>query len=166
MPLRYVDPTRPTNLATRALNRPSRSRFGQFIAKNLASKTDPWLGRISNGRVSWGMFNVPSATLKSTGAKTGQVREAQIAYFHDGPDVIVIASNYGGDKHPQWYHNLVAHPECELGDEAFRAAEVTDPDEYARLYGLAERYYAGFADYRTKTAQIGRNIPVFRLSPR
>ncbi len=90
MPLRYVDPTRPTNFATRALNRSSRSRFGQFIAKNLASKTDPWLGRISNGRISWGMFNVPSATLKSTGAKTGQVREAQIAYFHDGPDVIVV----------------------------------------------------------------------------
>ena len=96
------------------------------------------------------MFNVPSATLKSTGARSGQVREAQIAYFHDGPDVIVMASNYGGAKHPQWYHNLVAHPECELGDEAFRATEVTDPDEYARLYGLAERYYAGFADYRTK----------------
>ena len=81
MPLRYVDPTRPTNLATRS----SRSRFGQFIAKNLASRTDPWLGRIS---------------------------------------------------------------------------------DYARLYGLAERYYAGFADYRTKTAQIGRDIPVFRLTPR
>ena len=112
------------------------------------------------------MFNVPSATLKSTGARSGQVREAQIAYFHDGPDVIVVASNYGGDKHPQWYHNLTAHPECELGGDAFRATEVTDPDEYARLYGLAERYYAGFADYRTKTAQAGRNIPVFRLTPR
>ncbi len=153
-------------MATRALNRSSRSRFGQFIARHFASKTDPWLGRISNGRVSWGMFNVPSATLKSTGAKTGQVRESQIAYFHDGPDVIVVASNYGGDKHPQWYHNLVAHPECELGDEALRATEVTDPDEYARLYGLAERYYAGFADYRTKTARVGRTIPVFRLTPR
>ena len=112
------------------------------------------------------MFNVPSATLKSTGASSGQVREAQIAYFNDGPDVIVIASNYGGDKHPQWYHNLIAHPECELGDDAFRATEVTDPDEYARLYGLAERYYAGFADYRTKTAQAGRKIPVIRLTPR
>jgi len=56
------------------------------------------------------MFNVPSATLTTTGAKSGQVRETQIAYFHDRRDVIVMASNYGGDKHPQWYHNLVAHP--------------------------------------------------------
>ena len=56
----------------RALNRSSRSRFGQFVVKNLASKTDPWLSRISNGRVSWGMFNVPSATLKTTGAKSAE----------------------------------------------------------------------------------------------
>jgi deazaflavin-dependent oxidoreductase (nitroreductase family) len=165
VPLQYVDPTRPTNRVKRAMDRFSRSRFGQ-VAARLASKTDPWLGRISNGRVSWGMFNVPSATLKSTGAKTGQVRETQIAYFHDGPDVIVIASNYGGDKHPQWYYNLGAHPDCELGDEAFRAAEVTDPDEYARLYGLAEGYYGGFTDYRAKTTKTGRKIPVFRLTPR
>ncbi len=122
MPLRHVDPTRPRSAAVRALNRFSRSRVGQFIARHFASKTDPWLGRISNGRLSWGMFNVPSATLKTKGAKSGQVRKAQIAYFHDGRDVVVIASNYGGDKHPQWYHNLVAHPECELGDEAFRAS--------------------------------------------
>ena len=146
----------------RALNRSSRSRFGQIIGKN----PDPWLSRISKGRISWGMFNVPSATLKATGAKSGRVREAQVAYFHDGPDVVVMASNYGGDKHPQWYHNLLAHPECGLGDEAFRADEVTDPDEYARLFGLAEAHYGGFTDYREKTARSGRTIPVFRLTPR
>jgi deazaflavin-dependent oxidoreductase (nitroreductase family) len=144
----------------------ARSGFGQFIARRVASKTDPWLGRVSKGRLSWGMFNVPSATLKTTGAKSGRLREAQVAYFHDGRDVIVIASNYGGDKHPQWYHNLIAHPECELGDEAFRATDVTEPDDYARLYGLAEQYYGGYADYRVKTALAGRTIPVFRLTPR
>jgi deazaflavin-dependent oxidoreductase (nitroreductase family) len=149
----------------RALNRSSRSPFGQIIGKNLASKTDPWLSRITKGRISWGMFNVPSATLKAIGAKSGQVREAQVAYFHDGRDVVVMASNYGGDKHPQWYHNLLAHPECELGDEAFRADEVSDPDEYARLFGLAEGYYGGFTDYREKTTRSGRTIPVFRLTP-
>jgi hypothetical protein len=58
-----------------------------------------------------------------------------------------------------------AHPECQLGDERFVAAQVTDPDEYARLYGLAEQVYAGYGDYRVKTATIGRKIPVFRLKP-
>lgn len=76
-----------------------------------------------------------------------------------------IASNYGGDRNPQWYHNLIAHPECELGGEAFRATEVTDPAEYARLYGLAEQAYAGYADYKEKTALVGRHIPILRLTP-
>ena len=113
-----------------------------------------------------GHVQCPLGDAETTGARSGRVREAQVAYFHDGRNVVVMASNYGGDKHPQWYHNLVAHPECELGTEAFRADEVTDRDEYARLYKLAEGYYGGFADYREKAARIGRAVPVFRLSPR
>jgi deazaflavin-dependent oxidoreductase (nitroreductase family) len=137
------------------------------MAHHVAPKTDPWLSRVSRGRLNWGMFNVPSATLTTTGAKSGQVRQAQVAYFHDcHDDVIVMASNYAGSKHPQWYHNLVAHPDCELGDEAFRAEEVTEPGEYARLFGLAEGYFQLFADYRVKAAQVGRTIPVMRLTPR
>jgi deazaflavin-dependent oxidoreductase (nitroreductase family) len=166
VPLRHVDPARRPSALTRGLNRFSRSRFGNFVARHVAPKVDPWLGRISSGRVSLGMFNVPSATLKTTGAKSGQLRATQVAYFHDGRDVVVMASNYGDEKHPQWYHNLIANPDCELGDEEFRAEEVTDPDSYARLFGLAEQYFGLFADYRAKTAQVGRKIPVFRLSRR
>ena len=46
------------------------------------------------------------------------------------------------------------------------ATEVTDPDEHTRLFVLAEGIYAGYGDYRTKTAGIGRQIPIFRLKPR
>ncbi|OBK78799.1 nitroreductase/quinone reductase family protein [Mycobacterium sp. 1274761.0] len=166
MPLRYVDPTKRRSAVTRGLNRLARTRVGLFVGKHLASKTDPMLSRITGGRLSWGAFNVPSATLRTTGAKSGRVRDAQVAYYHDGRDVIIMASNYGGAAHPQWYHNLVAHPECELGGEPFLAREVTDPDEYARLYGLAETYYGGFSDYRENAARAGRTVPVFRLCPR
>ena len=100
------------------------------------------------------------------GAKSGQRREVQLTYFHGGSDPILIASNSARPKHPHWYYNLKAHPECELGDEKFLATEVTDPDEHARLYGLAEQYYAGWSDYRQKADPIGRQIPVFRLTPR
>ena len=31
-------------------------------------------------------------------------------------------------------YSLVANPACELGGEAFRATEVTDPFEHPRLY--------------------------------
>ena len=86
---------------------------------------------------------IASAPLVTTGAKTGQLREVQLAYFHDGNDPILIASNYGGPKHPQWYYNLKAHSQCEFGGERFVATEVTDPDEYVRLFALAEKVYAG-----------------------
>ncbi|OBA58712.1 nitroreductase [Mycobacterium sp. 1100029.7] len=166
MPLPFVDPERHTSAFNRVMTKFARSGAGKYLAQHVAARTDPWLMRISNGKVSWGMFAVPSATLTTTGAKSGQPRDAQVSYFHDGSDVIAVASNFGGSKHPSWYHNLVAHPECELGGENFRASEVTDPDEYARLYGLAERSYPGYADYRAATEAVGRRIPVLRLSPR
>ncbi len=112
------------------------------------------------------MGSIINAPLVSTGAKSGRARRVQLTYFHDGPDVILIASNFGGVKHPQWYYNLKAHPDCEFGGERFSASQVTDSDEYARLYKLAEHIYAGYGDYRAKTAPAGREIPVFRLRPR
>lgn len=112
------------------------------------------------------MGAIRTAPLVSTGAKSGERREVQLTYFHDRSDVILMASNYGGSKHPQWYHNLRANPDCEFGTEPFTAAQVTDTAEYTRLYGLAERIYAGYADYREMAAPAGRQIPLFRLRPR
>lgn len=163
MPLRYVDPHRPRGDKYHASVRFGRSRIGQFVARHIARRTDPYLFRLTGGRINMGpIINAP---LVSTGAKSGQRRQVQLTYFHDGQDVILIASNFGGAKHPQWYYNLKANPECEFGMEPFTASEVTDPDEYERLCGLAERVYAGYDDYRDKTAPAGRQIPVFRLTP-
>jgi deazaflavin-dependent oxidoreductase (nitroreductase family) len=166
MPLPRVDPLRHSSAFNRAMTKFARSGPGKFLAQRIAARTDPWLMRVSNDKVSWGMFAVPSATLRMTGAKSGQPRQAQISYFHDGSDVIAIASNFGGKTHPGWYYNLQAHPECELGGEPFLATEVTDPAEWTRLYGLAERSYPGYADYRAATEKSGRKIPVLRLVPR
>lgn len=166
MPLRYVDPHKRHSRRYEAIEAFSRSGPGQFLAHHLWSRVDPWLYRATGGRYP-SIFGGPStAPLMTTGAKSGQPREHQITYFHDRSDPIVTASNYGGPRHPQWYYNLKAHPECELGDENFVATEITDPQEYARVYGLAEQVYAGWGDYRLKTEPIGRHIPVFRLKPR
>ena len=166
MPLHYVDPNKKRTRWYTALENFGRSRPGQWYGRRVGPRIDPWLYRATGGRWPSILGGVSTAPLTTTGAKSGQPREHQITYFHDGPDPIVTASNYGGPMHPQWYYNLKAHPECELGDEKFLATEVTDPDEHARLYGLAEQYYAGWADYRLKTEPIGRHVPVFRLTPR
>lgn len=50
--------------------------------------------------------NLPMVVLTSVGARSGEHREVPLAYFTDGDDVVLIASNYGGTRHPAWYHNL------------------------------------------------------------
>jgi deazaflavin-dependent oxidoreductase (nitroreductase family) len=164
MPLRYVDPHRRRGSRYEQGVRFGRSRVGQFLARHVARRTDPLLFRLTSGRVNMGP--IVNAPLRSTGAKSGQPREVQLTYFHDGSDVILVASNFGGSKHPQWYYNLKANPECTFGQEPFTATQVTDAQEYRRLYELAERVYAGYGDYRDQTANTGRQIPIFRLTPR
>jgi deazaflavin-dependent oxidoreductase (nitroreductase family) len=166
MPLHYVDPHKKQGPWYRTMERFARSRAGQFAAHHVTPRIDPWLYRATGGRYPWILGGVSTAPLLSTGAKSGLRREHQLTYFHDGRDPILIASNYGGPKHPQWYYNLKANPQCEFGDEPFIAQEVTDPDEHERLYGLAEQVYAGWSDYLVTTAAAGRTIPVFRLIAR
>lgn len=163
--LPYVDPERPATALSRLGAAFARSSAGQLFAKHIATRTDPWLSRLSGNRLSWGSLVAPSATLTMSGAKTGESRETQVAYFHQGSDVILVASNFGSDRNPQWYHNLKANPACELGGERFHATEVRDGPEYNRLFRLAERSYGGYRDYRGKTEAEGRRMPIFRLSP-
>ena len=166
MPLKYVDPNRKQSRIYRADMRFGRTRIGQFLGRHVNPRIDPWLYRKTRGRYPASLPVIASAPLMTTGAKTDQPREVQLAYFHDGSDPILIASNYGGRKHPQWQYNLKAHPDCEFGGERFQATQVTDPDEYSRLFALAEQVYAGYGDYRVTAGAAGRQIPVFRLTPR
>ena len=63
----------------------------------------------------------PLILLTTIGAKTGLPRTTPLNYSTDGDRIIVIASKAAAPTHPDWYHNLVAHPEAtiELGTERF-----------------------------------------------
>jgi deazaflavin-dependent oxidoreductase (nitroreductase family) len=163
-----VDPLAPQGPGRRAYMAFMRSTPGRWVAINGAARIDPALMKLTRGRVSAGMM-MPSVNLTTTGAKSGQPRTATVLYFTDGADdtVILIASSFGRDRHPAWYHNLVAHPQATLDAKgatgAYRAEEVMDEAERDRLFGLADRIYPGYADYRVKVAAIGRRIPIMRL---
>jgi deazaflavin-dependent oxidoreductase (nitroreductase family) len=163
MPLRYVDPNKKRGPIYKANVRFGRTRAGQFLGRHVMPRVDPWVSRLTGGR---GFGPVVNAPLITTGAKSGRPRQVQLSYFHDGRDPILIGSNRGDPKHPQWYFNLKAHGECQFGGECFAATEVTDPADYARLFALAVKVFAGYGDYRAKTASVGRQIPIFRLQPR
>ncbi len=164
MELRHVDPSKPRGRALGAWHAIARSRAGRWYGINVASRFDARVLRLTGGRLRL-VGPLPTAVLSTTGAKSGQLRENPVVYFHDGTDVILIASSFGRDKHPGWFHNLTAHPDVQLNGLRFVAAEVIEEAEYERLFALVVRLYPGYADYRERTAAIGRTIPVLRLTP-
>jgi deazaflavin-dependent oxidoreductase (nitroreductase family) len=139
--------------------------MGRWYGITIASRYDARVLRLTSGRVRL-VGPLPTALLSTTGARTGQRREIAVVYFHDVESVILIASSFGRDKHPAWFHNVRAHPQVRLNGHAFTAVEVTDMAEYERLFALAVRLYPGYGDYRERTTRIGRRIPVLRLTPR
>jgi deazaflavin-dependent oxidoreductase (nitroreductase family) len=53
---------------------------------------------------------LPSVILTTTGAKSGKPRTVALLGIPHPDGVAVVAANYGGAKHPAWYHNLKANP--------------------------------------------------------
>ena len=82
---------------------------------------------------------------------------------HRRGELYVFASKAGADTDPDWYRNLVAHPDVtvELGTETFRATavEVTGADR-DRIFGIQKERAPGFAEYEDKTTRV---IPVIEL---
>ena len=77
----------------------------------------------------------------------------------------VFASKGGAPTHPDWYHNLLAHPQvrAEIGTETVDlVARVAAGDERERIWNAQKAAYPGFADYERKTT---RQIPVVVLEP-
>ena len=146
----------------RAFARVVGTRAAGWLSMKLAWKVDPHLLRLTRGRLGTGML-LPTALLETRGARSGAARANAVIYFHDGDDVVIVASKLGLPEHPAWFHNAVAHPDVVLGGEPRRAAVVSDEAERARLWALADRVFPTYATYRERAAQTGRVIPLLRL---
>jgi deazaflavin-dependent oxidoreductase (nitroreductase family) len=120
--------------------------------------------RTNAGKATGGPFVGRDLVILTTkGAKSGEKRENPLVYTRDGDKYVVIASKGGAPSHPNWFHNLLAHPDVtvEVGGETFKAhARVADDAEYERLYQNHAKYMPAFNDYRKKTT---RKIPVVIL---
>ncbi|VXB13074.1 nitroreductase family deazaflavin-dependent oxidoreductase [Aeromicrobium sp. 9AM] len=149
------------------------SRFTARLIK-YGSKAQVRAFRLTNGRIgaTWRIgagFRkpVPILLLEHVGRKSGNAFTAPLLYLPNGPDLIIVASQGGLPKNPQWYANLVAHPETyvQLPKESSRPvrARVATPQERDDLWPRLIDLYADFAKYDSWT---DREIPVIVLEPR
>jgi deazaflavin-dependent oxidoreductase (nitroreductase family) len=128
------------------------------------SRTHLGVQRLSRGRLLRHVAGMPVLLLTTTGRRSGKARTTPLTFFREGDDLVVIASNGGADRAPDWSLNLEAHPQAivRIGRErlAVHARLATDA-ERERLWPQITATYAGYARYEQRTS---RRIPVVLLS--
>jgi deazaflavin-dependent oxidoreductase (nitroreductase family) len=123
--------------------------------------------RANQGEVKASYDNPPPMLLLHTiGAKTGKEHVVPMRAMPDGASLYVFASAHGSPRHPDWYYNLLAHPDItiEKGTQsiAVRASEIFGAERDAMFARHAARFPI-FAEY---ARTLRRTIPVIRLKPR
>jgi len=122
--------------------------------------------RANDGKVGGWFENANLLLLHHTGARTGTERVNPLGFQQVGDGFAIFASANGSTRHPDWYHNLVAHPDTtvEVGTQTVKVrARVADPDERDAIYARQKEIAPPFAEYEKTAAP--RVIPVVVLDP-
>jgi deazaflavin-dependent oxidoreductase (nitroreductase family) len=108
----------------------------------------------------------PMLLVHTIGRRTGEKHVVPMRCLPDGEVLYIFGSAHGSDRHPDWYHNLVAQPDIviEKGTETIPVhATVLDGDERDTIFARQAARFPIFADYQSRVA---RTIPVVRLDRR
>lgn len=116
---------------------------------------------VSGGRLGTRLGSMKMVELHTIGRKSGQPRAVMLsAPIADDERVVLVASKGGDDRHPDWYHNLLAAPDVELTIDGARRlyhAHTASATEKAELWPDIVKAYPGYGDYQRRT---DRDIPV------
>ena|SRR5215218_10171387 len=130
-----------------------------------ASAAHTGLYRTSRGRMGAMVGGHPVLLPTTIGRGTHRTRTTPVQYVRDGDSLIVIASNAGRERMPQWWLNLHDKAACsvKLGRRrmAVRAAEASGA-ERERLWRAACADNPGYA---RAEARSSRTFPVVVLEP-
>ena len=141
----------------------SATRFGAWFVRTCIQPLDRLLLWLTGGRIGIVSLFYPTLILITTGARSGAKRRTPLIFLPDGNRIVLVASNFGRDRHPGWYYNLRANPQAQVNMYGHlfecRAREVSGI-EYLELWERAVRYYPGFAVYARRA---GRTIPIVVL---
>ena len=121
--------------------------------------------RANGGRVGGPFEGAPMILIHHRGARSGTERVSPLMYQPVDTGYAIFASKAGAPTNPDWYHNLLAHPEisAEVGTGTVRVrARVARGEERERIWERQKRDYPNFAEYERSTS---REIPVVILEP-
>jgi deazaflavin-dependent oxidoreductase (nitroreductase family) len=157
------------NAFQKTIRRFAASGPGSWLFARVLHHIDRPIYRLSGGRHTLAslLSGLPVVMLTTTGARSGASRSVPVLGFPTDEGLVVIASNYGQDKHPAWYYNLRANPEGEVEVAAvshpFRAVEI-EGEQRDRIWQEGLKVYPGWSTYERRASH--RRIAVFILGPR
>ncbi|TES88991.1 MAG: nitroreductase family deazaflavin-dependent oxidoreductase [Anaerolineales bacterium] len=151
------------------IKRAAATKFGTWLVANTLHHLDRPFIKLTNGHNSPSRFlaGLPVVTLTAIGAKSGKPRSIPLAGYPFGEKVILIATNFGRNRHPGWYHNLKANPEVVLsflGHTKTYVSHEAEGEEYQTYWQQAVALYAGYEVYKQRAGK--RHIPVVVLTPK
>jgi deazaflavin-dependent oxidoreductase (nitroreductase family) len=123
--------------------------------------------RLSGGRVGARAFGMAMVELQVPGRTSGSLRTTLLAapIVEDDGALILVASKGGDARDPEWFHNVLAHPEVVVvvdgRPRAFRASAIPS----AEAEELWPRIIATYRPYGAYRARAGREIPLVRCEP-
>jgi deazaflavin-dependent oxidoreductase (nitroreductase family) len=121
--------------------------------------------RANQGRVGGPWEGIPLILIHHIGARSGIERVTPVACWPQGEGRFAIwAANGGSPAHPNWYHNLKAHPgiTVEVGAQTFTVlARELDGAARAELWATLVAVYPQLAAAQARTV---RQIPLFVLT--
>jgi deazaflavin-dependent oxidoreductase (nitroreductase family) len=140
-------------------------RWGSASIKQIYRPLDRAVYRLTGGRRGLGPTK-DVLLLTTTGRKSGQPRSNPLMYLEQAGSFWVMGSNFGGEHHPAWTQNLLAHPGAtvQIGPRtesviARRASE----QERERLWPDLVRVYPPWDAY---VGWTDRSFRLFELKPR
>ena len=123
--------------------------------------------RLSGGRLGTRAFGMELLELHVPGRTTGILRVTMLStpMVQEDGSVILVASKGGDVRDPEWFLNLVAHPQVDLvlgGVRGTYLAHVLSGEEAECLWPEIVASYGPYGSYRRRA---GREIPVVCCMP-
>ncbi|WP_328472885.1 nitroreductase family deazaflavin-dependent oxidoreductase [Streptomyces sp. NBC_00448] len=147
------------------LMKPGATRAWAALGRFLAPADRVLLG-LSRGRVGVGAAaGLSTLLLTTTGRHSGQPRQVPVLYVRHGGGLVVVGSNWGGDRHPGWSANLLAQPRAEVtarGRTTAVTARLLTGEERRSAWEKVAAYWPAYDAYATRAPD--RAIRVFLLT--
>ncbi len=119
----------------------------------------------SGGTEGTAMQGKPVVLLTTKGAHSGKLRKSPLMRVEHEGSYAIVASLGGAPTHPQWYHNVLAHPHVELQDGPVKRDMVAREVIGAEKDVWWQRAVAAWPDYAEYQKKTERQIPVIVLEP-